>query len=64
MPGIRIFQKGSVRLWLVGEDGEAKRELARVGDLSGSVDWQRTVETCRVLPGDEGVALELVLEDE
>lgn len=62
MARIRIFQKDSVRVWFVDE-GEGKRELSRVGGLPGPVDWSRTAETCRPLPGGEGVELRFVFEE-
>lgn len=60
---LRIFENSEVRVWLVDEEGSALRELRDpIGGLPRKIDWQRTAESCRVI-ADEGVEIDLVLED-
>lgn len=63
---LRIFHSGDVvRVWLYDQDGHALRELQKpIGHPGGAIDWARTAEECTVLPGEEGLELRFVPEDE
>lgn len=64
---IRIFEKGPDRgridIWLCDDRGEPLRKLEDpIGHPPGRIDWERTMDSCRLL-GEEGLEFDLVLQE-
>lgn len=59
---LRTFTaRGVVKVWLCDADGAPLRELRDpVAHLNGGVDWPLTAASCRVMPGQEGIEINLV----
>jgi len=59
MPRIRITEGSPIEVWLCDDKGNDKRELKDPIGHVGDVDWQATLESCKV-KGSKGLEIHLI----